>query len=102
GITPGSPLDAAPKSFYGWYGQAAYAVWKKDDMRLTPFVRYERYNTQASVDSGYVANPLNKDAVTTVGANFNLSREVVLKADMQSYKTSHLSNRFDLGVGWMF
>lgn len=93
---------AAPKSFYGWYGQAAYHVWKKGDMRLTPFVRYERYNTQASVDDGYAINALNNETVTTVGANFNLSREVVLKADWQNYKTDNLKDRVNLGVGYMF
>lgn len=102
GIVPGDGNDAAPKSFYGWYGQAAYPVWRRNEMRLTPFVRYERYNTQASVDTGYTANPLNDETVTTLGANFNLSREVVLKADWQNYKTDPLKDRFNLGVGWMF
>lgn len=102
GIVPADGNDAAPKSFYGWYGQAAYRIWRKDEMRLTPFVRYERYNTQASVDTGYSANPLNDETVTTLGANFNLSREVVFKADWQNYKTDPLKDRFNLGVGWMF
>lgn len=93
---------AAPKSFYGWYGQAAYHVWKQGEMRLSPFVRYERYNTQASVDDGYAINALNNETVTTVGANFNLSREVVLKADWQNYKTDNLKDRVNLGVGYMF
>lgn len=101
GIAPGSG-DAAPKSFYGWYGQAAYHVWKSGDMRLSPFVRYERYNTQDSVDAGYTANPLNDETVVTAGANFNLSREVVLKADFQNYKTDNKKDRFNLGVGYMF
>ncbi len=101
GIAPGSG-NAAPKSFYGWYGQAAYHVWKKGDMRLSPFVRYERYNTQGSVDAGYTANPLNDETVVTAGANFNLSREVVLKADWQNYKTDNKKDRFNLGVGYMF
>ncbi|MFA5170956.1 MAG: hypothetical protein WC426_05265 [Sulfuriferula sp.] len=101
-IVPGGTLDAAPKSFYGWYGQAAYPIWKKDEMRLTPFVRYEKYNTQASVDAGYTANPLNDETVVTLGTNFNLSSEVVLKADWQNYKTNNLKDRFNLGVGWMF
>lgn len=102
GIVPGDGNDAAPNSFYGGYVQAAYHVWRKDEMRLTPFVRYERYNTQASVDAGYTANPLNEEAVTTLGANFNLSREVVFKTDWQKYKTDSLKDRFNLGVGWMF
>jgi hypothetical protein len=101
GVVPASG-GAAPKSFYGWYGQAAYHVWKSGDMRLSPFVRYERYNTQASVDAGYTANPLNDETVLTAGANFNLSREVVLKADYQNYKADHKKDRFDLGVGYMF
>lgn len=102
GIVPGDGNDAAPKLFYGWYGQAAYHLWRKGDMRLTPFVRYERYNTQARVDNGYTVNALNNDAVTTVGANFYLSREVVLKADWQNYKTDNLKDRVNLGVGYMF
>jgi len=101
GVVPTSG-GAAPKSFYGWYGQAAYHVWKKGDMRLSPFVRYERYNTQASVDADYTANPLNNETVVTAGANFNLSREVVLKADYQNYKTDNKKDRFNLGVGYMF
>ena len=71
-------------------------------MRLSPFVRYERYNTQASVDAGCTTNPLNDKTVTTVGANFNLSREVVFKTDYQNYKTDNKKDRFDLGVGYMF
>jgi len=101
GVVPTSG-GAAPSSFYGWYGQAAYHVWKKGDMRLSPFVRYERYNTQASVDAGYTANPLNDETVLTAGANFNLSREVVFKADYQNYKTDSKKDRFNLGVGYMF
>ena len=101
GLAPGSN-QAAPQSFWGWYGQAAYAIWKKAEMRLSPFVRYERYNTQASVDSAYTTNPLNDETVVTLGANFNLSREVVLKADWQNYKQDNRKDRFNLGVGYMF
>lgn len=93
---------AAPKSFYGWYGEAAYHVWKSGDMRLTPFVRYERYNTQESVDAGYAIDPLNDETVVTAGTNFNLSREVVFKADWQNYKQDDAKDRFNLGVGYMF
>jgi len=93
---------AAPQSFWGWYGQAAYAIWKKDEMRLSPFVRYERYNTQASVDSAYTKDPLNDETVVTAGANFNLSRDVVFKADWQNYKQDNRKDRFNLGVGYMF
>ena len=101
GIATGSNL-AAPKSFWGGYGQAAYHVWKKGEMRLSPFVRYERYNTQANVDTGFAKNPLNDERVITTGANFNLSRDVVFKADWQNYQQDNRKDRFNLGVGYQF
>lgn len=101
GIATGSNL-AAPKSFWGGYGQAAYALWKKGEMRFSPFVRYERYNTQASVADGFTKDPLNNERVITAGANFNLSREVVFKADWQNYQKDNRKDRFNLGVGYMF
>jgi hypothetical protein len=101
GLAAGSN-KAAPKSFWGWYGEAAYRLWKNGDMRLSPFVRYERYNTQASVDEGYAKDALNDETVVTAGANFNLSRDVVLKADWQDYKQDNMKDRFNLGLGYMF
>lgn len=100
-LTAGSN-KAAPESFYGWYGQAAYRVWQQGDMDVTPFVRYERYNTQDSVAAGYTADPMNDETVTTAGVNFKLHPQVVLKADIQNYKADNLKDRFNLGVGYMF
>ncbi len=102
GIVAGADNNAAPKSFWGGYGQAAYALWKKGDMKFSPFVRYERYNTQASVDTGFTKDPLNDERVITTGANFNLSRDVVFKADWQNYQKDNRKDRFNLGVGYMF
>ena len=94
--------ETAPKSLKGWYGQAAYHVWQQGDMDVAPFVRYERYNTQASVATGYTADPLNDETVTTVGVNFKLHPKVVLKADIQNFKQNNLKDRINLGVGYMF
>ncbi len=101
GLTAGSNL-AAPESFYGWYGQVAYRVWQDGDKDLTPFVRYERYNTQESVAAGYTTDPKNDETVTTVGVNFRLHPQVVIKADVQNYKADPLKDRLNLGVGYMF
>jgi hypothetical protein len=101
GLTAGSN-KAAPNSFYGWYGQAAYHVWKSGDFDLAPFVRYERYNTQNTVADGYTIDPLNEETVTTVGMNFKLHPQVVVKADVQNYRTDDRKDRINLGVGYMF
>ena len=102
GITAGANNRAAPKSFWGGYGQAAYHIWKNGDMKLTPFVRYERYDTQASVDPGFTKDPNNKERVITAGASFYLSRDVVFKADWQDYQQDNRKDRFNLGVGYNF
>ena len=101
GLALGSD-KAAPKSFYGWYGQAAYHVWQQGDLDVAPFVRYERYNTQASVAAGYTVDPKNSETVTTLGVNFKLHPQVVLKADYQNYQTDNLKDRINLGMGYMF
>ena len=92
----------APKSLYGWYGQAAYHIWKKGDFDVAPFLRYERYNTQATVAEGYSSDPVNNETVTTLGVNFKLHPQVVVKADIQNFKADNKKDRFNLGVGYMF
>ena len=93
---------AIPKSIYGWYGQAAYHIWHYGDYDLAPFVRFEKFNTQQQVASGFSADPLNDERVITAGLNFRIHPQVVLKADYQKYKTDNTKDRFNLGVGYVF
>jgi hypothetical protein len=100
-----------PKTFDGWYAQAAYQLWTHNDYVLTPFVRYEEFNTgrkYADLGAGLTPDPLKTEKVVTVGANFQVSPGVVLKADYQRFRPKDdssqpdLSNRVDLGLGWSF
>jgi hypothetical protein len=99
---PAATGVAVPKSLYGWYTQIAYHVWHDGDMDLAPFVRYEKYNTQQSVASGFVADPLNDERVITSGISFKLHPQVVLKADYQKFKADPGKDRLNLGMGYMF
>ena len=45
----GNPTPV-PKSFAGWYLQAAYQALKSGDYTLSPFVRYEQFNTARSYE----------------------------------------------------
>lgn len=101
GIALGSD-NAAPESLYGWYVEAAHNFSLKNDMSVAPFVRYAKYDTQKEVASGYTINPLNDEQVTTVGLNFYVHPQVVLKVDVQDYDTDNTKDRFDFGIGWMF
>lgn len=93
-----------PSSFYGWYTQAAYQVWKSGDYKLSPFVRYEAFNTAASyrgVAPGTAATgPAEK--VATVGANLKIGEGVVIKADYQKFREDKTRDRLNLGVGYSF
>lgn len=94
-----------PSSFYGAYAQAAYKLWSVQDYALTPFLRYERFNTGKSYSAsalaaGAVVSP--DEQVWTLGANFMIGEGVVLKADYLKFVQDMTKNRLDLGVGYSF
>ncbi len=94
-----------PSSFDGWYGQAAYQAWKSGDYTLTPFIRYEQFNTAKSystVPAGLGAETGPDQKVATLGANLRVGEGVVLKADYQKFKEDSPRDRVNLGVGYAF
>ena len=97
-----TPLPYLSSEFYGWLTQAAYTVWESGDMSLTPFVRYEKFNTQSKMPDGFATDPVNADRVTTVGLSFKPHPQVVFKADYQKFKDNSINDRFNLGLGYMF
>jgi hypothetical protein len=100
----GNPTPV-PSSFRGWYAQAAYRLWKSGDYALSPFVRYERFNTAvayASTSEGLGVAPGPDERVATIGANLRIGEGVVLKADYQKFKEDRSRDRVDLGVGFSF
>jgi hypothetical protein len=95
---------AAPKSLKGWYGQVAYHVYRRGDLDVAPFVRLERFEIRQQEDTtlGLFQNPKNLERVRTVGVNFKIHPQVVLKTDIQHYQVDSNKNRFNVGLGYMF
>ena len=94
-----------PKSFDGWYAQGAYKLWSRGDYSLAPFVRWELFNTARSyADIGPGLTPAGSatERVVTLGANFQLTPGVVVKADVQRFRENKDANRANLGLGWSF
>ena len=98
-----------PKAFWGGYLQGAWRALEWNESRLTPFLRYEEFNTGAE----YAAQPqglgtpaLPTQRVVTVGANYYLNSNVVFKIDYQDFRYDdallNYGNRFDLGIGYEF
>ncbi len=104
-----APLVGNPtliqKSFDGGYLQAAYKLWTHEDYVLSPFVRVEQFNTaRAFADLGPGLTPavLPTERVLTLGANFQLTPGVVVKADLQRFRENNDADRVNLGIGWSF
>lgn len=94
-----------PKSFDGYYAQAAYKIPLSGDYRLSPFTRIERINTGRSFDGvveGKNVTAYDAETIWTTGVSFNIAPTVVLKADYQKYKIVKDSDRINLGLGFSF
>jgi len=111
-------LKKVGKDVGGWYLQAAYDILPliktKTEMNLSPFVRYEQYDTNKQVISGTPDPTLDK-TVTTFGFGFKPHPNVVIKADYQwkdtksdkqggtaSGQDSNKIDQFNIGVGFIF
>lgn len=104
-LTFAGQATPVPSTFAGWYVQGAYQLWKNEDYSLTPFLRYEQFNTAKSYSAmpaglGFAVGPDEK--VTTIGASFKIGEGVVLKADFQKFKQDSSRDRYNLGAGYSF
>jgi hypothetical protein len=91
-----------PAAFYGWLVQGAYTFNFANDMALSPFARFEQYDTQASLPLDLMRDPANRDKLFTVGASFRPLSDIVIKADYQKFFEHPENDRVNLGLGYMF
>ncbi|MFL6664955.1 MAG: hypothetical protein ACJ8G7_22510 [Rhizobacter sp.] len=85
-----------PKSFDGWYAQAAYKLWSDGDLALSPFVRWEQFNSArsfADLGPGLTPSAAPTERVITLGANLQVTPGVVVKADVQSFRENRDADR---------
>jgi hypothetical protein len=100
----GNPTPV-PSSFAGWYLQAAYKLWQDADYALSPFARFESFDTArtyASQPAGLGVPTTPYERVATVGANLMVAQGVVLKADYQKFRQDKSRDRVNLGVGFSY
>jgi len=94
-------------SMIGYYGEIGYNVLKslKTEKELIPFVRYEKWNTQNSMESGFASNDMYDNTLITTGLTLKLTKGAVIKTDVQFKKSAannEYSNQFNAGIGIMF
>ena len=91
----------------GWYLQAAFdllSLRAGSRAALFPFVRYERFDTQASVPAGYARNPENDGTVWTLGLSFKPIEQLVFKVDWQQRENRATTgvNQWNAALGYVF
>ena len=106
GITPGGD-DSVGEEFGGWYAQAAWDLLsfrKGDEGSLTPFIRYESFDTQNEVPSGFLEDPALNRTLLTLGLTWKPIPQVAVKVDFQDARNAAGTgqDQFNLGLGWLF
>jgi len=104
-----NPLNGAIASgMLGGYAEAAYDIlplfFPGTERYLAPFYRFEWYDTQWNMPSGFSADRSKEIMVNTVGLQFEPIPNVVLKADYRNRKAQQgqIADEVNLGFGLSF
>jgi hypothetical protein len=101
-----SGADSVPKRFVGGYVEAGYDVLfrRGGAASLVPFARWERFDTQDEVPSGFLADRSNDVRLWTVGVQYRPIPQVVVKLDYQDVHNGRRIgvNQWNVALGWLF
>ena len=89
----------------GGYLQLGYDVLAgRGAQSLTPYARWESYNTQDEVPAGFRANPANDVESLTLGVAWKPIDQLTLKVDHQNYDNAAGTgvDQFNVLLGWIF
>ncbi|MDH3981899.1 MAG: hypothetical protein OES84_03250 [Kiritimatiellaceae bacterium] len=101
------------EQIFGWYLEGGVSImpdgWKNGKLKeadLIPFVRLEEYDTQYKMPDGTTATGEYNRNEITIGANFLLTPNFVVKMDCQfqtlENNRSDINTRYNCGLGWVF
>jgi hypothetical protein len=108
---PGGALgdtQAIAKRWLGWYLEAAYDVmpWLAPDsgFYLAPFLRYERFDTQQGMPSGFAQDGTKDIRLITPGISFKPHPNVIFKVDYRDFDADQgeIADEVQLGFGVAF
>ena len=90
----------------GFYGEIAYGFDLKGEEKITPFLRYEKYNTHASTEGALVKNKAYDKNELIFGLNYKVANGAAFKIDYQlvnnAVSGSDTSKQFNAGVAVWF
>jgi len=73
-------------------------------MSLSPFVRFERLDTQADVPVGFIPNRSRDIIVINLGLSYKPIPNVVIKLDYRNLdaQVGQIADEFNIGLGFIF
>jgi len=96
----------------GWYAEAGYDIMPhiadRTDQALYPWVRYSSIDTQASMPSGYQADPANDRTIVEAGLHYMPHPNVVVKAEYRGFnsdasaESANNQDEYQVGIGYNF
>lgn len=104
---PAPAVGDIADQMYGFYFEGAYNLMpcfvQETEQSLNPFVRYEKYNTQAGV-TGFIANPVNNRNEITIGVTYKPTYNTAFKIDYQFLNNAASLNtkQLNVGIGYSF
>lgn len=104
---PDADIESIGERMTGGYVELGYNVLEEFSTgaaQVVPFARYERYDTQDHIPSGFSASGRNDVTVWTLGVNVRPREWIVFKADYMIYDRAAgpSPNQFNLAMGYMF
>jgi len=93
------------ETLVGGYLQAGYDLLAgSGKSALTPYLRWERLNTQQEVPEGWSANPANDQQLLTLGLAYQPIEQLIFKAEYQNIENQADAgvDQFNLAMGYIF
>lgn len=101
-----SGKDSLGDLLQGGYFQASYNLLsqKSETMRLSPYYRFERLNSQASVPQGYSTDPARDRTYHTAGIEFRPISNIAIKGDYQWIRNHAKTgvSQLNMNMGYSF
>jgi hypothetical protein len=101
-----TPVGSAAAGYFVEAGFDVLRLWDVRHWELTPFLRWESYDSMAKVDGDIFDNPRWERKVFTFGVNCKPIDDLVLKAELSRRRLGipdlNTEQTFSLGVGFEF
>ncbi len=99
-------MESIGSEMDGYYVQAGYDVLasRETNQALIPYARYEQFDTQSEVPSGFLRDPANDVDVITYGIAYKPIPNVVFKLDYQNFDNAAGTgtDQWNLAAGFLF